>query len=118
MTDEPLAKFGLAQCTELLRGAPQPWIGVLERADMLLELFQPRAGKDTQGPHDRDELYIVASGSGTFRYGAATIPFTAGDVLFVPAFVTHRFESFSDDFRTWVVFFGPKGGTAATAPNE
>jgi mannose-6-phosphate isomerase-like protein (cupin superfamily) len=108
----PLVKFGLAQCTELLAGAPKPWIGVLERGDMLLELFQPR-GKDTQGPHDRDELYIVASGSGEFRCGEALIPFAAGDVLFVPAFVVHRFETFSHDFRTWVVFFGPNGGSAA-----
>ena len=109
--EEPLSKFGLAQCTELLGFAPKPWIAVLERADMLLELFQPR-GEDTQGPHDRDELYIVASGSGSFRYGEASIAFVTGDVLFVPAFVPHRFESFSEDFRTWVVFFGPHGGWA------
>jgi uncharacterized RmlC-like cupin family protein len=30
----------------------------------------------------------------------------AGDVLFVPAQVPHCFESFSDDFQTWVIFFG------------
>jgi mannose-6-phosphate isomerase-like protein (cupin superfamily) len=85
---------------------------VLERADVLVELFQPR-GADTQGPHDRDELYIVASGSGEFRCGSELIPFVTGDVLFVPAFVRHRFETLSSDFRTWVVFFGPKGGSAA-----
>jgi mannose-6-phosphate isomerase-like protein (cupin superfamily) len=110
----PLVKFALAQCTELLGAAPQPWIGVLERGDMLLELFQPR-GKDTQGPHDRDEIYIVASGSGTFVCGEAQIPFVTGDVLYVPAFVAHRFESFSADFHTWVIFFGPKDGTAVNA---
>jgi len=31
-------------------------------------------------------------------------------VLFVPARVEHRFEEFSDDFATWVIFWGPKGG--------
>jgi hypothetical protein len=29
---------------------------------------------------------------------------------FVAAGVPHRFESCSDDFATWVVFWGPKGG--------
>jgi mannose-6-phosphate isomerase-like protein (cupin superfamily) len=112
MSAAPQAKLSLAECTELLRNAPKPWIAVLERADVLLELFQPR-GSDTQGPHDRDELYIVASGSGEFRRGSELMSFVTGDVLFVPAFVRHRFETFSDDFSTWVIFFGPKGGTAA-----
>jgi hypothetical protein len=33
----------------------------------------------------------------------------------VPAGVPHRFVDFSDDFETWVVFYGPKGGEAAKA---
>jgi hypothetical protein len=24
--------------------------------------------------------------------------------------VSHAFETFSDNFKTWVIFFGPKGG--------
>ncbi|MFT5765663.1 MAG: mannose-6-phosphate isomerase-like protein (cupin superfamily), partial [Saprospiraceae bacterium] len=36
--------------------------------------------------------------------------FEAGDVLFVPAGVAHRFEKFTEDFATWVIFYGPKGG--------
>ena len=34
----------------------------------------------------------------------------AGDCLFVAAGVEHRFETFSNDFSTWDVFWGPKGG--------
>lgn len=33
-----------------------------------------------------------------------------GDLLFVPAGVVHRFEEFTDDFATWVMFYGPEGG--------
>jgi hypothetical protein len=33
-------------------------------------------------------------------------------VLFVSAGVVHRFEDFSDDLETWVVFYGTKGGEA------
>jgi mannose-6-phosphate isomerase-like protein (cupin superfamily) len=40
-------------------------------------------------------------------------PFKPHDVIFVPAGMEHRFEGFSDDFQTWVVFWGPTGGEAA-----
>jgi hypothetical protein len=36
--------------------------------------------------------------------------FIAGTTFFVPAGAEHRFENFSPDFATWVVFWGPKGG--------
>jgi uncharacterized protein YjlB len=32
------------------------------------------------------------------------------DLLFVPAGMEHRFEAMSEDFATWVVFYGPAGG--------
>ena len=52
----------------------------------------------------------MQSGSGHFVVENERQPFKAGDALFVPAFVAHRFEDFSDDFAAWVVFYGPKGG--------
>jgi mannose-6-phosphate isomerase-like protein (cupin superfamily) len=63
-----------------------------------------------QEPHSRDEIYVIASGSGTFQCGDARSPFKAGDVLFVPAGIEHRFLEFSGDFGTWVFFYGPEGG--------
>lgn len=74
-----------------------------------LRYYAPR-GADPQTPHDRDELYLVASGSGTFVRDGERVPFAAGDVLFVPARAEHRFEGFTDDFATWVMFYGPLGG--------
>lgn len=80
---------------------------VFERGgEITVELYSP-SGTDKQKPHDRDELYIVASGSGTFSRGDETKPFERGDLLFVPAHVPHRFETFTEDFSTWVIFFGP-----------
>jgi mannose-6-phosphate isomerase-like protein (cupin superfamily) len=38
--------------------------------------------------------------------GGERTPVGAGDLLFVPAGDIHRFETFSDDFCTWVVFIG------------
>jgi len=38
------------------------------------------------------------------------VRFGPGDFLFVAAGVPHAFETFTDDFKIWVIFFGPKGG--------
>jgi mannose-6-phosphate isomerase-like protein (cupin superfamily) len=84
-------------------------VHVLKRGTMELEYYAPR-GSDPQKPHDRDELYVIISGTGMFRNGESRHAFGPGDVLFVPARVAHRFEEFSDDFATWVIFWGPKGG--------
>ncbi|MDX1374052.1 MAG: cupin domain-containing protein [Burkholderiales bacterium] len=65
---------------------------------------------DPQTPHERDEVYIVASGRGVLVRGADRVSFEAGDMLFVPAKMEHRFEDFSPDFATWVMFYGPAGG--------
>jgi mannose-6-phosphate isomerase-like protein (cupin superfamily) len=69
--------------------------------------YAPR-GTDPQTPHDRDELYVIISGSGSFSCGEHRTPFAPGDLLHVAAHVPHRFESFSDDFACWVVFYGPR----------
>lgn len=76
---------------------------------MKLEYFAPR-GRDRQTPHDQDELYIVIKGSSELISGESRYTFEAGDILFVEAGKDHRFENYSDDFATWVVFWGPEGG--------
>src|ERR1700722_3982907 len=89
---------------------------ILVDGDLELRLYAPE-GRDPQTPHDRDELYIVASGHGSFRAGERTYPFSPGDLLFVAAHETHRFEDFSDDFATWVVFYGAAKTAPPTAPS-
>ena len=84
-------------------------VEVLSYGTMVVKYYAPR-GTDEQTPHTRDELYVVAQGSGTFINGDAQHPFSAGDVLFVRAGVPHRFETFTEDFGTWVIFYGPEGG--------
>jgi mannose-6-phosphate isomerase-like protein (cupin superfamily) len=74
-----------------------------------VKIYAPR-GHDPQTPHSRDEVYVIVAGSGTFFNGEARHPFGAGDVLFVPAGIEHRFEDFTVDFATWVMFYGPEGG--------
>jgi mannose-6-phosphate isomerase-like protein (cupin superfamily) len=86
---------------------------VLEHGSLVVEIYAPR-GTDPQGPHTRDELYVVVEGSGEFVCGAERQDFAEGDVLFVPAGVAHRFENFTDDLVVWVVFYGPEGGESAS----
>jgi mannose-6-phosphate isomerase-like protein (cupin superfamily) len=84
---------------------------LLEHGTMQIGYYKPD-GHDPQQPHSQDEIYIVQSGSGIFVEGDSRRPFEAGEALFVPAGVVHRFEDFSDDFAAWVVFYGPDGGEA------
>ena len=83
---------------------------VLRCGDVEVELYAP-AGTDRQKPHTRDELYVIASGTGWFHSGEQRQAFQPGTMLFVPAGIQHHFADFSADFSTWVVFFGPAGGT-------
>ena len=76
---------------------------------MTVELYKPQ-GSDPQTPHSQDELYFIVAGIGTFFKAGQRQPFGPGDVIFVEAGVEHRFEDFTDDFETWVVFWGPQGG--------
>ena len=100
---------------------------VMRHGSMELRWFAP-TGEDPQTPHDRDELYIIASGTGVFMRandsqpigddvslslrGEERVTFGPGDALFVPAGTEHGFEDFSPDFATWIVFYGPEGGEA------
>jgi len=85
---------------------------LMQYGSMKLRYYAPR-GTDAQTPHDQDELYVIASGQGTFVVGGQRVPFGPGDVLFAGAHVELRFEGFSENFATWVVFYGPPGGERA-----
>lgn len=95
--------------TEIRNSGKRPFSIRHTRGTMVLELYAPR-GVDDQQPHVQDELYFVTSGSGTFFCDGERVAFGPGDALFAAAGVEHRFEDFTDDFETWVVFYGPEGG--------
>ncbi len=108
MTDHWL--HSLADAKTALPAPPErQWRQLIAHGSMYAGLYAPR-GEDDQQPHNKDELYLVATGSGTFRRGDETAPFGPGDLIFVPAGMDHRFESFSDDLAVWAIFWGPDGG--------
>ena len=103
--------FSLEQAKTQLPDDPSVfrfWYG-LRHGTMKVGLYAPN-GEDTQGPHKQDELYIVISGSGEFVKSGERRRFKPHDVIFVEAGVEHRFDNFSDDFATWVIFWGQSGG--------
>ncbi len=105
---------------------------LLKHGSMQLRWYTPNHF-DPQTPHDRDELYVVVTGSALFMRAKETTPFGEeegmgllgservpvgpGDVLFVPAGTQHRFEAMSLDFGTWMIFYGPEGGEPSVLPS-
>ncbi len=103
------ADLAPAQALEALARAGGTFTRLFAHGSLEVEVYRPE-GRDLQQPHDRDELYVVIAGRGTFVDGEARYPFEPGQVLFVPAGRVHRFEDFTGDFATWVFFYGPRGG--------
>jgi len=93
----------------LLKESRALFTEVFKHGSLVVEFYKPDK-VDTQKPHDRDEIYVVATGTGVFYNGGKRWDFRPGDFLFVPAGVEHRFELFTEDFSTWVFFYGPVGG--------
>jgi len=108
---EALARLPGAATAQYPEGAPS--VTVLAHGSMALRLFTPAQnadGRDRQIPHEQDELYLVHRGSAQFTVDDVQIAVAPGDAFFVAAGALHRFDSFTKDFATWVVFYGPSGG--------
>jgi mannose-6-phosphate isomerase-like protein (cupin superfamily) len=114
---EPLSSVPMADhrltVADALSQLPGPegerYVELFQHGTLSVELYAPR-GDDPQTPHTRDEVYVVVQGGGEFVNGGVRHRFGAGDLLFVPAHVPHRFENFTADLAVWVIFYGPVGG--------
>jgi len=104
-----MERLTVSNALDSLKQVNEPFRELFTHGSLSVEIYKPE-GVDLQEPHSRDEVYVVASGSGFFVNGDSRERFEAGEVLFVPAGVIHRFEDFGDDFATWVFFYGPEGG--------
>jgi mannose-6-phosphate isomerase-like protein (cupin superfamily) len=82
-------------------------VTLFERPDFDVRLYAPIGSDYPQTPHVRDELYVIACGTGKFTSAGETETCGEGDVFFVPGGGEHGFSDLSDNFSTWVVFFGP-----------
>ncbi len=94
---------------QLKQETEQKFTVLMKYGTMQLQYFSPEE-VDTQTPHLQDEIYLITSGESDFYRNGETIKCKTNDVLFVPAGMEHRFINFSNDFATWVIFYGPDGG--------
>lgn len=104
-----MTKLTVKNSLEKLSGHNEKFINLFRHGTLEVEIYKPEK-IDRQKPHSRDEVYVVSTGSAKFQCGSEIEPVETGDLLFVPAHMEHRFLDFSDDFSTWVFFYGPEGG--------
>jgi mannose-6-phosphate isomerase-like protein (cupin superfamily) len=105
--NQALKRLPAAPTQKYPKGAP--FVTMMAGGTMSVEVYAPK-GEDLQQPHTQDELYFIHSGTGQIVINGQRFDCAAGDAFFVAAGVEHRFENFSNDFVTWVVFYGPQGG--------
>ena len=98
-------KISQDQAIQQLKQSGKEFIPLFENPLLSVEVYQPHV-VDKQQPHDRDEFYLVISGSGKFQLNDKVMDFKPGDFLYVPAYTEHHFIDFSEDFTTWVFFVG------------
>lgn len=84
----------LGEAAETPPEAERPAALLMAHGSMEL-LYDAPEGRDPQPPHDRDQVYVVARGEGSFLRDGERVRFGVRDAIFVPA---HRFENFSGDF--------------------
>ncbi|MEL6615944.1 MAG: cupin domain-containing protein [Bacteroidota bacterium] len=104
-----MSRLTTDRAREALARASGEFVTLFRHGSLEVEFYAPD-GVDRQTPHSRDELYVIASGAGFFIHEGERQPVEVGEVLFVPAGEDHRFVDFTDDFATWVFFYGPEGG--------
>jgi mannose-6-phosphate isomerase-like protein (cupin superfamily) len=115
MSDTDCEKLKLDDALARLPGPQgERSVALFEHGSLVVKLYAPR-GSDPQSPHSRDEIYVVAQGTGEFVCDGERQAFGPHDVLFVAAEVEHRFENFTEDLAVWVFFYGPEGGEADAA---
>lgn len=102
-------KIGLVESLNKLQSSQKEFINLFNHGSLEVELYKPEI-VDKQQPHKKDEVYIIASGQSKFINESKIVDVEKGDFLFVAAGNEHRFFDFSNDFSTWVIFYGPKGG--------
>ncbi len=111
-----LNKVALSKASKILEKSNKEFKVLFETGGLSVELYKPNQ-IDRQQPHERDEIYVIARGEGKFYLEEEITQVSMGDFLFVPAGATHRFTDFSEDFSTWVFFYGQNGGEGGRIKN-
>ena len=93
------------EAIDAVKSSSMPFVELMKFGQLTVEYYAP-VGTDLQNPHVQDELYLIARGHAVLQRNEEQLKVSAGDLVHVPAMMEHRFTEFSDDFATWVIFFG------------
>lgn len=66
----------------------------------------PKGGRDTQSPHEQDEIYYVVRGRAKVRVDSEDREVRPGSIIYVPARMEHRFHHIRERLSL-LVFFTP-----------
>jgi len=102
-----MLQLSIAESLARLARDNKDFVRLIEQTGFDIGLYRPEL-VDAQSPHARDEIYVVAAGSGKFVCDGERSAFVTGDVFFVAAGSDHRFERFTPDFCAWVIFIGKR----------
>ncbi len=117
----PPAQWWPKQTVDAQRAdARTPWLLLLATPTLTTGRYRlAKGGTDGQTPHDLDEVYHVIAGAAKLQAGSETRAVAAGDTVFVPARLPHRFVDVVQDLDVLVFFSaarGTTGGMAAAPP--
>jgi mannose-6-phosphate isomerase-like protein (cupin superfamily) len=97
--------FELVQLIDQQNQSGQDYLEFLRVPSLSAGLYTLPAGAvDTQEPHTEDEIYYIISGRGFIQVDQESRPVEAGSLVFVKAYVDHRFHTITEDLRVLVIF--------------
>jgi mannose-6-phosphate isomerase-like protein (cupin superfamily) len=85
---------------------PESFLNLYRRGKLQMEVYRPYRSS-VERSQTRDEIHVVASGSGEFLCPSERDVLRKGDVFSVAAGVEHSFANCTENFSTWVFFSGP-----------
>jgi mannose-6-phosphate isomerase-like protein (cupin superfamily) len=104
--DRTWAAFDLADVEQRRRQAGgDPWLEFLRVSSLRTGLYVLPAGStDPQAPHEEDEVYYVLRGSARLTADGEETVVGPGTVLYVAAYIEHRFHAIEEDLELLVFF--------------
>jgi quercetin dioxygenase-like cupin family protein len=107
----PRRAYAFADLLEEQQESGQSYFEFIRRESMSVGVYVlPAGGRDPQGPHTEDEVYVVLLGEATLSVADTPYPVQPGSVVFVEASVEHHFEAIESDLKV-LVFFAPAEGS-------
>jgi mannose-6-phosphate isomerase-like protein (cupin superfamily) len=99
--------FHIAELQKRLAQGGKPYFEFLRVPALSAGVYTlPAEGKDSQSPHEEDELYYVVRGRARMRVASEEHEISEGSVIFVAAGVQHYFHEIEEELVV-LVFFAP-----------